>query len=253
MAADYKIIDITPSNVDEYDLFCKKTSKNKECYIKKLDFFKKEYKNGLRVKLLHVKEPKGYTSRGFIEYTPIENSYRAVIGKDYLMIHCLWVVGQWKEKGLGTKLLEECINDAKKQKKAGLAMLTKGKWLANEKIFLKNGFEQVNEYEGFKLLAKKLKPSPNPSFPDFKNRAKKYSKGITVIKANQCPYSDDAADIVKNFASKKKMPFKLIELKTSKEIKELSPTPYGTYALIKDGKLISYCYHLEKELNELIK
>ncbi len=253
MSIDHKIIDITTSNVDKYDLFCKKSKKEAECYQNKLSWFKQEYRKGLRIKLLQIKEPKGYTSRGFIEYVPIENAWRAVNGNHYLLIHCLWVVGKWKKKGLGTKLIKECLSDAKKQGKNGVVMISKGKWLAHNKIFIKNGFVSVGEHDGFEILVKKLKNAPNPSFPEFEKRAEKYSKGITVLRADQCPYAIDAAKIVKEFAARKKIPFKEVILKSSKEAQKLSPTPYGTYALTQDGKLISYTYHLEKELVKLIK
>ena len=84
--------------------------------------------------------------RGFIEYIPGEFAWRAVDAKGYMFIHCLWVVGKSKGKGFGEILLNECIEDAKKQKMNGVAVLVSDdNWMANKKIFLKNGFEIVEE------------------------------------------------------------------------------------------------------------
>jgi len=248
--ADYKIVDITPSNVDKFDMFCKKSKSKEMGYQSKLAWFKK---NKPTMKLLHVNEGE-YTSRGFIEYTPIEKAWRAVKGKNYLFIQCLWVVGRWKKKGLGTKLLQEAVKDAKKQGKAGVVAISSSKnWLYKSKIFLKNGFKIVQSEGPFDLLVKKFKQAPDPSFPEFKDRAKKYGKGLTVIYTNQCPYIYDAIDIVRKFASKKKIPFKTVELKSASDVQQKSPTPYGTYALVKDGKLLTYTYLLEKDLIKLVK
>jgi len=246
---DYKIIDVTPANVGEYDLFCKKSKSKEPGYQGKLAWFKKHKPT---IKLLHVKEPKGYTSRGFIEYTPIEKAWRAVKGKGYMFIQCIWVVGKWKNKGLGTKLLNECIKDAKKQGMNGVVMLTQGKWLAKKNLFLKNGFKIVDSFETFDLLVKKFKEAPNPKLPDYKARAKKYGKGLTVIRTPQCPYVHDATETVKKYAAKRKIPFKMIELKTPSDVQKKSPTPYGTYALVKDGEVITYCYQLEKDLIKIL-
>ncbi len=70
MSVEYEIIDITPENESQYDLFCKKSKKKAEGYSSKLNWFEDRYKEGLRVKVLYVNETGKMTSRGFIEYVP---------------------------------------------------------------------------------------------------------------------------------------------------------------------------------------
>lgn len=35
--------------------------------------------------------------RGFIEYIPGAFGWRAVFAEDYMLIHCLWVMGLWAQ------------------------------------------------------------------------------------------------------------------------------------------------------------
>ena len=77
---DHKIIDINENNVDENDLFCLKSRKTKsQAYKDKVNWFKERTKEGLKIKLLLVKEHKGMTSRGFIEYIPGEKNWRGIL------------------------------------------------------------------------------------------------------------------------------------------------------------------------------
>ena len=93
----YRIVDVNEANIDEYDVFCYKSKKNTDGYRNKIRWVKERFKEGLRLKLLLVKERKGFTSRGFIEYIPGEHTWRGIDAKGYMVIHCIWVVGK---KGL---------------------------------------------------------------------------------------------------------------------------------------------------------
>jgi len=63
----------------------------------------------------------------------------------YMLIHCLWVVGKSKGKGLSTALLDACVADAKKQRLKGVAMVTSEKvWLSGRRVLDKHGFECVD-------------------------------------------------------------------------------------------------------------
>lgn len=61
---------------------------------------------------------KKFDDRGkiFIEYIPIEKAWKPIIGKNFMVINCLWVSGKFKGKGLSTQLLNECIIDTKTEK-----------------------------------------------------------------------------------------------------------------------------------------
>jgi len=128
----HEIVSVTPENLDRYDLFCKKSKPKEAGYSNKTVWFNEHYATGLRMQLLHIDEGKKQkVSRGFVEYIPGEAAWRAVNAQGWLFIHCLWVVGRNKGRGYGTQLLKTCLNDAKENGFAGVAMLTtNGNFLA---------------------------------------------------------------------------------------------------------------------------
>ena len=254
----YRIVDVNEANLDEYDLFCKKSKKKEEGYQNKVKWVKDRFKEGLRIKLFLVNEgPKrGFTSRGFSEYIPGEYAWRVIDAKSYMIIHCLWVVGRWKGRGYGSRLLNACIEDARKQKKAGVAVVTSsGTMLADKKVFLKNGFESVDSAPpSFELLVKKFRDAPSPTFPkNWDERLSKYGSGLTVIRSYQCPYLDDSVAILLEIANEKGIKTEVIELKNSKEAQNLAPSAYGVFNIVYNGKLLSYHCLTKKELLKLLK
>ena len=102
-----------------------------------MKWIKERFKEGLKYKLLIVKEGNKETSRGMIEYIPGEFNWRGIKADGWMVIHCLWVVGKQKKKGYGSKLLEHAINDAKEQGMYGVVGMSadKGGWLPNTKIY----------------------------------------------------------------------------------------------------------------------
>lgn len=79
----------------------------------KLNWLKKEFKNGLTLIVLTVDGK----SVGMIEYTNSENFWRPVKAEKYLMIHCLWIIHtKYHNKGYGSMLIYESIKEAKKKK-----------------------------------------------------------------------------------------------------------------------------------------
>ena len=61
-----KIIDVNEKNIDQYGLFCRKSYPKSEGNINKVNWLKKRFKEGLKYKLLIVREYDKDTSRGFI-------------------------------------------------------------------------------------------------------------------------------------------------------------------------------------------
>lgn len=252
---EFEIVDITPSNVNEYDLLCVKSKKQSDGYQNKLHWFDERYKEGLRFKLLMVKEKKGMTSRGFIEYIPGNFSWRVVNAPNYNVIHCLWVVGKWKKLGFGRQLIETVVEDSKVQEKDGVVCVTsEGNWLVDKKIFEKNGFAAIDQAPpSFNLMVLKLKEVDDPTFPkDWEKRAMKFGDGLTVLHTDQCPYQLSALKAVKNFAENEKIPFRSIRFDNSKDIQKKFPTAYGVYAVVYNGKILTYCYQKESQLAKLI-
>lgn len=251
MTPDFEIIDITPENEREYDLFCKKSKRKEEGYQSKLSWFKQRYEEGLRMKILRVNERGKMTTRGFIEYIPGDYAWRTVNAAGYMFIHCLWVVGQHKKKGYGKKLLDLCIQDARSQGMSGVAMVTNERpWLTGKGFLVKNEFEVVDTaLQDYELVVMKFKEVPNPSFPtDWEKRQKKYSKGLTVFYADQCPYMLDAVNSVLNTAEEIGIPAAAIHLMSAKDVQKKAPSVFGVFSILYNGELYRHHYVSKKEL-----
>ena len=162
-----RIVDINEENIDEEELFCKKTKKKFLGYQNKVKWIKERFKEGLKYKLLYVKEGNNETSRGMIEYIPGEYNWRGIKADGWMVIHCLWVVGKHKKKGYGSNLINECIKDAKG--KLGVAVVASDdSFLVSKDVFLKNGFKIIAEDGKQQLLVKQLKKGKLPKFKDNK-------------------------------------------------------------------------------------
>lgn len=133
-----QIINIDTKNIDKHGCYCLMNRKQKG-YSKKIEWLKERLQEGLKVKMLHS-EKDGYI--GFIEYISGEFSWRAFSDKDYMFIHCIYIAKKNNRNiGNGKILIDECINDAKKENKKGVAMITSdGSMLAEKSVFLQNGF-----------------------------------------------------------------------------------------------------------------
>jgi len=238
----HKIIDITDKNMDKFDLFCQKSHAKDEGYQNKVNWFKKRYKEGLRIKLLMIDEGKrGLRSRGFIEYMPGENSWRGVDAEEWLVIHCIWVVGRNKKFGLGSKLLRGCINDAKGRN--GVAVVTSRKnWLPDERLFIRHGFAKVDELSPFDLYALTLKKTAkSPRFYSISEKKKNsYGKGLTVFVTAQCPYIHNSVIGIQRLAKKTKIPLRIQHIENHNELKKHCVHPYGVFCVLLNGNVVSY-------------
>jgi hypothetical protein len=101
-----KIIEVNAENVEKTGFFCFMSKRKSEGFQRKLRGLKDRFAEGMRIKMFELPE------RGFIEYLPGEYAWRAVNASGYMFIHCLWVVGKSRGKGLAGILLDECIKDA---------------------------------------------------------------------------------------------------------------------------------------------
>lgn len=237
------IVDVDRTNVEQTGFFCFMSRRKSEGYLRKLSWVKARFGEGMRIKMLMLPE------RGFIEYIPGERAWRAVDAKGWMVIHCLWVVGRSKGKGLGNRLVDECIKDARKSGMAGVAMVTSsGNWLAGKKLLEGCGFKAVDTAPpSFTLMAKAFRPGRLPSFPDdWADRAARFGKGLTILTSGQCPYHPDATRIIQAAAAKVKIKARVVELKTARQAQTLSPSPYGVFQVVLDGKLLADHYLTEK-------
>lgn len=255
--AEDEIVDVTPENLDRYDLFCQKSKAKGAGCQQKVSWFKERYKEGLRLKLLLVDEGKEKpVSRGFVEYVPADRGWRGVKAPGYILIHCIWVVGRHKRKGCGSRLLRACLRDARKAGAKGVAVVaSKGNWLPSPGFFARHGFGAVaTSPPGFVLMAKKFGRAPDPSFlARWDKKLAKCGEGLTILRAAQCPYVEDGANNVAAAAAELGIPTKVVELASAKDVRERAVTPYGVFNVVYGGGVLSYYYVLKKEALEKFK
>jgi L-amino acid N-acyltransferase YncA len=251
MGDDFRIVTVGAENVDEERFFCYKSKPKTEGYRRKLAWLRERFAEGMRIKIVY----EGKRSVGFVEYIPGEVAWRAVEAAGYMVIHCLWVVGKGKKKGYGSRLLEECVKDARESGLHGVAMVTSsGHWLAGKKLLLKNGFEAVDQAPPtFDLLVKQFGDAPLPAFPtDWEERLARYGPGLTVVRSDQCPYIESVTQIVRDAGAGFGLQVQEVELESCKEVQESAPSAYGVFNVVYDGELVTYHWIGEKELSQFL-
>lgn len=242
-----RLITVDGSNVDDFGFFCYKSKPKSQGYGKKLAWVRDRMEEGMRIKIFM----EGDRSVGFIEYLPCEHGWRVVDAPGYMLIHCLWVVGRAKEKGYGSRLIEACIQDAIDMGKCGVVMVSsRGNWLADKKIFLKNGFEIVDQAPpSFDLLVRRFGENKAPKFPhDWERRMKQFGPGLTIVYADQCPYMPDAVRKAVEHFKDRGIESQVIQLETREDVQAKSPTPFGVFGVVYNGELVSYHYLGDKQL-----
>lgn len=256
MNSEIKIVSINSENVSEYQPVCFLNPKN-EGYLKKLEWLKENFSKGLIIKLLYLENEK--KCNGFIEYIPGEYTYRAVDAKGYMFIHCIWISpNKYKEKGYGSLLVEECLRDARKEDRNGVAVVTsEGTFMAGRDLFLRNNFKSVAKAKpSYELMIKTIKNGPLPKFRDWEKQLSGY-KGLNIVFSNQCPWVARSIKELSKIARKKGLELQVNELKNARQAQD-APSIYAVFNLIYNGKLLADHYIssrrflniIEKELNK---
>jgi len=244
------IIDVTTENVSEVGSYCIKNKKSPG-YNKKVEWFKNKVNCGLKIKIAADKQGK---QLGFIEFIPSELAWRPIKANNYLFIQCILLfVKVAKNKGIGTTLIKECELDAKRNNKDGICVMTSdGAWMANKTLFEKNGFTLGERLDRFDLLFKKLKDrSPTPNFNDWTKQQTKY-KGWNLIYSDQCPWHEKSVADLKQSAVDNSIEIKVKKLTTPIEAQS-APSGFGTFTLIKDGKLLADHYISKTRFESILR
>ncbi|MCP3874608.1 MAG: GNAT family N-acetyltransferase [Desulfobacteraceae bacterium] len=239
---EIEIIDTNNDNILKYGI-CGYKNIKRAGFPEKIEWMKKRFAEGLKIKTLYSAE--GGT-QGMIEYISGEYCWRPVEATGYTFIHCIFsgFKRTFKNKGYGSRLLDECLKDAKKEKTYGVAVVTrKGSFMVDSRIFLKHGFEVVDTASpDFALLVKKFnKASPVPKFKsNWGERLEKYNNGLTIIRADQCPYSvKNVNEISKTAKEEFGVKPNVISLNNCKEAQN-SPCAFGTFCIILNGKIVAW-------------
>jgi len=237
-----EIVAMNADNILEYGV-CGYKNIKRAGYPEKIEWLKDRFSEGLKLKSLYSDED---GTQGMIEYIPGEYCWRPVEASGYIFIHCIFVGFKraYKGKGYGSLLLDECLKDAKEENTHGVAVVTrKGAFMAGKDLFVKNGFEVVDTAPpDFELLVKKFdKNAPTPKFKgDWDWRLSHYGEGLTIIRADQCPYSVKNVREISETAEKMYgIKPDIIDLKNCEEAQS-SPCAFGTFCIIYEGEAIAH-------------
>ena len=235
-----KIITLNKNNIADEHICCAFSDKKcSDSYQQKKNWLINEFDNGYIFRRINAR------AKVFIEYGPAENGWAPIDAKNYLLVNCFWVSGQYKGKGYGKALLQMAINDAIEQGKNGLvtiAGIKKFHFMSDTKWLIKQGFEVVEKLSsGFCLLVKKI--NTESAIPSFNESVKSGlcpdNKGLVVYYSNRCPFSEyHVQTSLRQTAQKRNIPLKIIKLTSAKEA-QLSPTPATIFSLFYNGKFIT--------------
>ncbi len=244
-----KIVKVTPENVLEEGIFCIKNAKSPG-FEKKLEWFRKRYQEGLILKL--VKDDQDVTA-GFIEYVPAEYAWRPVMAPNYYFIHCMMIYpNKYKHQGYGAALLQDCIDDARRHHKDGVAVMTsQGPWMADSQLFTQNGFQLVEGKDRFELLAWSVRNESRPRFYHWENRIKHF-KGWHLLYSDQCPWHHNSAEALAKVAQDHDLNLQVEKIGSAQDAQKV-PCGYGTFSLIHDGKLVADHYLSETRFKNILK
>lgn len=236
--ADYSIITADLGNIEELGCFCVR-NKSHPGYLAKLSWLRQRFEEGMRIKLILTNDGK---QAGFIEYIPGEYTWRVVEAPGYLVIHCIWVnSNKFPYKGMASALLSDCIDDAQSSGKKGVAVVASDDtWMTGKQVFIKNGFEQVDEADPhFQLLIRKIKKGQLPAFPRNWDERLCRCRGLQLLYTYQCPYIGKAVQELPPVASNFGIRLKLDKLESAAEARERMPSPYGVITLVHNGRLLA--------------
>jgi len=244
-----QIIDVTPSNVNEHGMFCIKDPKS-DGFKKKAEWYSKTYEQGLRMKIAQNDKNEKI---GFIEYVPAEFAWRPVIAPGYMFIHCMFIYPNKNKKlGYGSQLVRECEKDAKAMGNVGVVVMTsKGVWVTNKTLFLKNGFEEVDKNGRFELCVKKFDASdPTPKLMKWQDQHT--DSGWNLLYADQCPWHAKCVEVLQDTAKKQKINLNVLKLNSSEEAQN-APTGFGVFNLLKDEKRIEDHYISKRRFENILE
>jgi len=245
-----KIIDVNIDNIDKEHICCDLSDKKGECQVSsKKGWLRYRFKDGIVFKKGDVR------GKVFIEYIPAENAWCPIVADEYMFINCFWVSGKYKGQGIGSILLEECINDSKKKGKKGLVVLSSNKkrpYLSDTKYLKHKGFilaDNVSPY--YELLHLPFEKYIDiPKFKDTVKVSEISESGFTLYYSNQCPFTSKYVSMAVDYAKEKGVDFRTIRYE-SKEQAQNSSTPFTTYSLYYNGKFITHEILSDKKFEEI--
>jgi hypothetical protein len=160
-----------------------------------------------------------------------------------MFIHCLYIYSNNdKKQGFGSQMVKKCEEAANKLDMKGVAVMTsKGAWIANKELFLKNGYEVVDENGRFELCVKKFNSNvPNPRLLKWQENATS-NKGWSLMYSDQCPWNCSSVEAMSKVAKEQGMNLEVSKITSAKDAKK-APTGFGVFNLLKDDKELADHY-----------
>ncbi|MHB8065051.1 MAG: YoaP domain-containing protein, partial [Ruminiclostridium sp.] len=165
------------------------------------------------------------------------------IADEYMFIDCFWVSGSFTGKGYATGLLNECINDTKKQGKKGIVTLSSKKkmpFLSDPKFLKYKGFQVADTCAPYYELLY-LPFEQAAEVPKFKESVKQGAikeKGIVLYYSNHCPYNAKYVPLLETISQERGVQFSAHKIE-AKEQAQNAPAPFTTYSVFLEGKFIT--------------
>lgn len=241
---------ITKENLNEEHICCA-ISNNKDPQVSsKKSWLEKQLKEGLVFLKGDVR------GKCFIEYLPAEKAWVPVVADNYLYINCFWVSGQFKGHGYSSELLSLCMEDARRQGKKGLVILSSEKkrpYLADPKYLKYKGFQVVDQAKPYyELLCFKFQEtSESPKFMEHVKEPCIKQQGFVLYYTFQCPFNAKYVPLLEDVARNKKVSLKTIQIENLKQAKS-APAPFTSYSLFYNGEFVTNEILSEKKFEQLI-
>lgn len=162
--------------------FCYRRPEREETYV---DGDRERFREGHRRRAAYLRQmlPQGARAQiaykvrepvGFIEYYPIEVTNLELDGRDIMVIWCINVREGERGRGIGSRLIQACLDDARRLGRKGVAVTCWDPVWMPRAVFEENGFVDVGEagrngrilFKGFEPVAKprwiERKPARHP-------------------------------------------------------------------------------------------
>ena len=228
-----RYITLTLDNLDQEHICCAISDKKHQCGVEaKKQWLRQRLPEG------HVFRKLDARGKVFIEYAPLETAWVPVEGENYCYIYCLWVSGSFQGKGHANALLRSCLEDARRQGKSGVCVLSSKKkkpYLSDRKFFEKYGFQAVDCAGEYELLALSFDGTA-PRFGGGVKAGTAADGALTIYYGVQCPFIPNCVGQVEDFCRANGIAYRLIPVDSLQRAKEL-PGVFNNWAVFYRGRL----------------
>ncbi len=231
-----ELVDLDADNIAGHHLCCALSGKKHlDGVNEKKAFLTRGFARGLTFRKLDAR------GKVFVEYAPAEAAFRPVHAPGFLVIHCLWVSGRFKGRGLAKALLQSCLDDLG-TKNGVVAVAGKKIWLTNTEFFLHHGFEVVETTKsGFDLVCYQREPSvPAPRFQAAARAGVvPQTDGVHLQYVHQCPLVPHAVKEMSAAARDLGLQVSTEALDTPEKAQRAA-SPFGTFGAFLHGSFLTH-------------